>query len=167
MKLVNVKRLREMFLAAGLTALAACAGSSAQEPAAHPVSAAPATQHVAAGDTVSDPGATCVASFVRQRECTDVFIPALVDARIAADRPAGIAAAAAAGGRDALVAEAKAEWTVDSQPEAIAATCAHMLAALPSPALESALAQAEKCLGETRCDDFVACELPIIASMLR
>ena len=47
------------------------------------------------------------------RTCTDQFIPALVDARAAADVPAGIKQAVASD-RDGTIAQAKTEWATDS-----------------------------------------------------
>ncbi len=105
---------------------------------------------------------TCSEIFVRQRDCTDLFIPALVDARIKADKPAGITARAAAEGRDAIIAEANGEWAEDSKDEAIAATCDKVVDSVPpeqAPKLQEA---GDACLAEASCDAFVACVLPML-----
>jgi len=154
-------QLKTLFVSAALAALAACAGGSDT----------PAKSETTAGtvsaESTSDAQATCVASFARQRECTDQFIPALVDARVRADKPPGIAAKAQSEGRDALIAEGKTEFAEDSKPEAASETCTHMISALPNPKMEEALAQAKSCLGVEGCDAFVACEIPIIEATLR
>ena len=104
----------------------------------------------------------CVAAFRRQRECTDVFIPALVDARVRADKPAGIAAKDKEMGRDALVAGAKEEWASDSTDEAINATCTKLTGdGAGTPEL---LQKAEACLEKSGCDEFSACAVEIASS---
>ena len=55
----------------------------------------------------------CVAFITHARTCTDQYIPALVDARAAADMPAGIKAEVAKD-RDGVIAQAKQEWATDS-----------------------------------------------------
>ncbi|HEY8142585.1 MAG TPA: hypothetical protein VIG06_07940 [Kofleriaceae bacterium] len=106
---------------------------------------------------------TCVAAFNRQRECTDAFIPALVDARVRTDHPAGIAAKDKELGRDALVAGALEEWKSDSTDEAIHATCTK----ITDDELEGApelIQKAEACLKETDCNAFSACAVDIATS---
>lgn len=103
---------------------------------------------------------TCVRLFVRQRACTAEFIPALVEARVKADKPAGIAETDRQQGRDKLVKQALEEWKSDSADAAIARTCASL--ALPSPALE----QADACLAQLDCAGFVKCVIPALSSTL-
>lgn len=105
----------------------------------------------------------CEPTFVRQRQCQDVFLPALVDLRVRLDVPAGIAATAAEQGRDALVATAKEEFASDSTDEQIAATCGSIRANAPAEFLETAERQSARCL-ETAddCDAFVECILPVV-----
>jgi hypothetical protein len=76
--------------------LAAFGPSSSPAPARSAEISAPSAQPAAA----ADPKATCVAVLQRMRACSEPFIPALVDLRVRYDRPAGIAAAAAAEGHD-------------------------------------------------------------------
>lgn len=108
--------------------------------------------------------ALCVHSFEKQRECTDSFLPALVDARVRLDKPAGIAAAEKESGRDALVAEAREEWKNDSTDAAISDTCAGMIAhGAGTPEMSAAVGA---CLEKTSCADFVPCQIQIIESHL-
>jgi len=106
---------------------------------------------------------TCVAAFRRQRECTDTYIPALVDARVRADRPAGIAAKDKEVGRDALVAAALEEWKTDSTDAAIDQMCTKItddeLAGAPE-----LVEQAKACLAESECAAFSACAIDLVAS---
>lgn len=106
---------------------------------------------------------TCVAAFRRQRECGDTYIPALVDARVRADHPAGIAAKDKEIGRDALVAAAFEEWKADSTDEAIDRMCTQItddeLAGAPE-----LVQKAKDCLAERECSAFSACAIDIVAS---
>lgn len=163
--MTTVKTMGHVYLATALLTLLACGGT--QSPGKSEASAAPAAQATAAGDSSVDAKATCVASWVRQRECTDQFIPALVDLRVRMDFPAGIAAEAQQHGRDALITTARGEWAEDSTDEAIATSCDRMLAALPSPPVEEALEGGARCLAETTCDAFVTCELAVMESFWR
>lgn len=112
------------------------------------------------------PRDTCVAMFERQRECTDIYLPALVDARIANDRPAGIAARAAEpGGRDSMMATAQSEWANDSTDASISATCDKVLAQMPPEQAEGMVGQANQCLAADACQAFVDCVIPMTVSM--
>jgi hypothetical protein len=133
----------------------ACGG--AEPPATKP--AAPAAAPADFGDDLQ---AGCVQMFQRQRECTDVFIPALVAARVKHDKPAGIAAEDAASGRDALVAHAMEEWKADSTDEAIAATCEKIVASIPPEQKDAMVAKGKECLAADSCPAFVDCMLPVI-----
>lgn len=106
---------------------------------------------------------TCVAAFRRQRECTDAYIPALVDARVRADKPAGIAAKDKEIGRDALVAAALEEWKTDSTDQAIDQTCTNITndEAAGAPEL---IQRAQACLAESDCASFSACAVDIVSS---
>jgi hypothetical protein len=156
MTILNGKTL---FLAGALAALAACASGND----------APATQETTAPATAAgadDAQTTCVATFVRQRECTDQFIPALVDMRVRLDQPAGIAARAReAGGRDAIIAEAKTEWAEDSKDEKIAAQCEQIVGGVPAEHMQQALPEIQGCLEKSDCDAFVGCILPAIEKL--
>jgi hypothetical protein len=106
-----------------------------------------------------------VATFERQRACTDQFIPALVDMRIRMDQPPGIAAKAKSSGRDALIAEAKTEWAEDSKDENIAQACTQITTKTPPEKLQQAVPQIKSCLAEAACDGFVSCLMPVIENM--
>ncbi len=115
--------------------------------------------------TQSEDEAGCVKLRQRQRECTDAFIPALVDMRIKADVPPGIAAAAQKDGRDAIVAQAMEEWKQDSTDEAIARNCK----AMPAPPSVTAEQRetARKCLDLAECQAFVDCFLPVLEQIFK
>ena len=108
-----------------------------------------------------DAKTTCVEVMTRNRTCTDDFIPALVDARARADKPAGIREAVAAD-RAAVIAEAKQEWANDSKDEAIAPHCEAMAAHIETPDFEAA----EACLAKDACGEYVACVTPIFEKHL-
>lgn len=142
-----------------LLALAACGGADA--PA---TSGTTATQAQPA--TAATPRDTCVAMFERQRACTDLYLPALVDARIANDIPAGIAARAAEpGGRDAMMTTARSEWANDSTDASISATCDDILAKMPPEQAEGMTGQANQCLATDACQAFVDCVIPMTVAM--
>lgn len=143
---------------------AACGGSDAPPPAAPapaPVAPAPAS---GAGD--SSQLEACVAIFARQKACTDEFIPALVDARIKHDVPAGVAEEAANGGRDALIQTALTEWATDSEEATVRANCTQMIAEVPPEQVDPMLAFGTECAAKPACGEFVACILPQIEQHL-
>ena len=150
--------VRLFSIALALTVTAACGASeppaAGTQPNAHEVPAPVVKSSVEAPDGQE----VCAAAMRRQRECTDVFIPALVDARVRADQPAGIAAKDQEMGRAALVAGAREEWTDDSTDDAIEATCSK---AAGHPDM---VEKAEACLAESACDAFSACTIDIISS---
>lgn len=131
----------------------------------------PATSSTAAGAqgnpaATPTPRDTCVALFERQRACTDIYLPALVDARIANDIPAGIAARAAEpGGRDELMSTAQSEWANDSTDASIGATCDDALAKMPPEQVEGLAGQANACLAAADCQAFVDCVIPMTVAM--
>ncbi len=154
---------RPIALALSLVAAGAC--GSSEPPASGTQTNAqdvPAPQVKASAET-HEGYDVCVRAFRRQRECTDAFIPALVDARVRADKPAGIAAKDKELGRDALVAGAMEEWASDSTDEAIHATCTR----ITDDQLEGApelIQQAEECLKQSECSAFSACAVDIATS---
>ncbi len=104
----------------------------------------------------------CVAVFRRQRECTGDYIPTLVDARVRADHPAGIAAKDKEVGRDALVGMAMEEWKTDSTDEAIDRGCTAISSDEAAGAPEL-IQQAEACMEESTCGAFSACAVDLVA----
>jgi hypothetical protein len=139
--------------------LAACGGGAGADQGKDTTAA----QASASGDTE----AVCRESFAKQRTCTDDFIPALVDARIELDLPAGIAAEGKKeGGRDALIAKAKEEWAEDSKPDAVAARCKDMDGKVPAEQKAELLAAHTKCLAIADCKAYVECVTPITKKML-
>jgi hypothetical protein len=135
-------------LATALSTFAACGSPPAQ-------SAPP--QHAQA----SDPTATCTQTFVRERACTDTFIPALVDARARHDMPAGIADQVKAD-RAGVIAEAMTEWKNDSTDDAIAQTCARL-----GPTFDDRQAAAANAsLAKSDCAQFTASIMPLVESHL-
>jgi hypothetical protein len=123
----------------------------------------PQPQAKAAGD---DPHAVCVQAFQRQRECTDEFIPALVDARVRLNTPPGIAEKDAELGRDQLVSLALEEWEADSTDEAIEQTCTRMEGNMSPEQQQAAVDQVGECLAAEACSAFVDCLIPVIESTL-
>lgn len=135
-----------------LLAVAACGGADGD-----------ATTTAQAVDAPRD---TCVALYTRQRDCTDVYLPALVDARIAHDLPAGIAARAdEPGGKDELLATARSEWANDSTDASIAGTCDGLVADLPAEQADALADQASACLAADTCEAFVDCVIPLTVSI--
>jgi hypothetical protein len=108
--------------------------------------------------------AVCVASFKRQRECGDTFLPALVDLRVRLDKPAGIAEADRTEGRAALLATAQEEWRNDSTDEAIASTCSNMVTRGRGAAMAGPM---KSCLAASACAEFVPCQIDLMEAKLR
>lgn len=155
MSLRSLCLFSSLALAAATAALSGCSS--------HDAEAKPATAK--AMSTGDDAHASCVAVQTRNRACTDAFIPALVDARAAADVPAGIAASVKQD-RAAVIAQAKQEWTTDSTDAAIEQMCSRMAASLDDAGRADAKAGAG-CVAKAACDEFVACEMPLLAKHLK
>jgi hypothetical protein len=119
----------------------------------------------ALADPTPDPvvRARCVKLFERQHTCSDTFIPAWVDVRVASDQPAGIAARAKREGRAALIIAAKTEWAADSKDDAIAARCEQIASGPQGARLTAA---GERCLAATDCAAFVSCVVPVLRDHL-
>ncbi|HUS31157.1 MAG TPA: hypothetical protein VMZ53_21755 [Kofleriaceae bacterium] len=148
-----IRSIAALALALALAPLAGCASDTAQ--------AKPAPTTVQAS-TADDPKAVCVATMTRARECTDDYIPALVDARAQADAPPGIADAVKKD-RNAVIAEAKQEWATDSQDANIAAMCDKMAGA----STPDELATAKDCNAKTDCKEYTSCSMPLFAKHFR
>lgn len=170
--------LRSPFTAAlaTLVSLSACMGSndasSDTSDDAHAVLAeplapgAPRADGVAADEAANPAADTSVARICRDllrrgRDCSAVFLPALVAERVRLDNPAGIAAYATQIGREALLSEALNEYAEDSKDERIAATCADVEAYLPADRGQRLVSSGEACLRLEACEPFVACAVPI------
>lgn len=106
--------------------------------------------------------ALCIATFERQRTCTEVFLPALVALRVRLDIPAGIAETDRKIGRAALLAEAREEWATDSPDPAIRSTCQRR-----ASQADPFMTETEACLASTTCADFVTCFEPILERLLQ
>ena len=141
--------------------LAAAACGGAETPAEKPQPQAEAQPAAS-----NDPHAVCVQAFQRQRECTDEFIPALVDARVRKNAPPGIAEKDQELGRDKLVEMALAEWKADSTDEAIEQTCTDMQSKMPPEQLQPATDQIAQCVAADGCTAFVDCLIPVIEPQL-
>jgi hypothetical protein len=135
-------------LALASLGLAAC-GTTEASPATTKSSAAPK-----AAPASTDTQAACVQLFTRNRECTDDYIPALVDLRAKLDKPPGVAEKVKQD-RDAIIAQAKTEWAADSTDEAIAATCAKV-----TDADKAGAEGIQACMAETTCAGHTACVMP-------
>jgi hypothetical protein len=129
---------------------AACGGS--EKPAQQP------TTNKMTASSADDNHAMCASFFQRERECTAQFIPTLVAARVAADKPAGIAAEDAKNGRDALIAKANEEWATDSTDAAIDAMCTKILEVPPS---QDEIDQGTSCMASSDCQAFSDCAVAL------
>jgi len=143
-------RSLSLALALALAPLAAC-GTTEASPAKEQSApkAAPAS---------TDAQAVCVQLFTRNRECTDDYIPALVDLRAKVDKPAGIADKVKTD-RNAIIAQAKTEWANDSTDQAIAATCAQVTAN-PTESDKADAGSLQACMAEETCAGHTACVMP-------
>jgi hypothetical protein len=139
--------MRKVLLLALLTA---CGGSDKKPAQPEP---APSPRADAEG--------VCLKMFQKQRECTDVFIPALVGWRVELDVPAGVAAEDASAGRDALVAKANEEWAASNSDSQLATLCTSLVASVPDEQLAPQIDVANRCAAATACEDFVACVEPM------
>jgi len=138
--------------------LSACGGAGADQ-----AKETTPGQAAAGGDMET----VCRDSYARQRTCTDDFIPALVDARIELDVPAGISAEGKKeGGRAALIGQAKEEWSKDSEPTAVASQCKDMSGKVPAEQRAELLEAHTKCLAISECKAYVDCVMPITKKML-
>ncbi len=139
-----------------LSSLVAC-GSSEPAPAA-PIAA----NAEPAGQAETDDGhEMCTSMFVRQRECQELYLPALVDARVRFDVPAGIAARDAEEGRETLLGYAREEYSVDSTDESIAATCTKIITTISEEEISVFAPMAQQCLETSTCEDYVACDIKL------
>lgn len=145
-------RSLSLALMLALAPLAAC-GTTEASPAKTESSAAPK-----AAPVTSDAQAACVQLFTRNRECTDDYIPALVDLRARLDMPAGVADKVKQD-RAAVIAHAKEEWANDSTDQAIAATCQQVTANL-SEADKADADGLQACMAEASCAAHTACVMP-------
>jgi hypothetical protein len=134
-----------------LSALAACEGAEAK-PASTP-------QKMQASTATADLD-LCVAFITHARTCTDQYIPALVDARAAADIPAGIKDEVAKD-RAGVIAQAKQEWSTDSSDATIEQMCSSPK--LAQVATDEKRQKASSCNANTDCAAYAACAVPIFA----
>jgi hypothetical protein len=145
-------------LSIALFSLAACGASEAP-----PRPADVSSSKVVVASQAPEGYDTCVAAFQRQRECTSDYIPALVDARVRADVPPGIAEKDRTDGREALIQLAMTEWQSDSTDEAIAEMC-QKITNDGTAGVPELIRKAEACLSESECPAFSACAVDIVAS---
>jgi len=153
-----MKRILAGLVIAVVGCLSACGGAGADQ-----------GKETTPGQTAAggDMEAVCRDSFARQRTCTDDFIPALVDARIELDLPAGIAAEGKKeGGRDALIAKAKEEWSKDSEPATVAEHCKDMAGKMPAEHKTQVSAALSQCLASSDCGSYVKCVMPTMKKVL-
>lgn len=115
----------------------------------------------------ADPAAVCIQMMEKSRDCTDEYIPALVDLRISLDYPNGTAQAAEEQGRDALISVAYEEWKNDSTDAAFQKVCADVVAQMPPEQLAPVMARNAKCIAKPSCDEYVTCHMPILEEQFR
>ena len=136
-----------------LFALAACEGAEAKPAPA----STPQKMQAATANADHD---LCVAFITHARTCTDQYIPALVDARAAADVPAGIKDEVAKD-RASVIAQAKQEWSTDSSDATIEQMCSSPK--LAQVATDEKRQKATTCNANTDCAAYTACAVPIFA----
>jgi hypothetical protein len=103
----------------------------------------------------------CSSLMLRQRDCSALFLPALVAERVRRDMPAGTAQLDVELGREALLATALAEYAEDSREPAIMAVCDKIAASISSERATTLLASGGTCLAHTECEALVACAVPL------
>ena len=109
----------------------------------------------------------CVQIRTALRACTDDYIPALVDARIKIDYPAGIAArGATADSRAALVAEAKEEWKTDGSDEHNRSMCQMIIESTDAAARAPTRPKTKACIATTDCKARVECWKPMLDDIM-
>jgi hypothetical protein len=106
-------------------------------------------------------GDLCRALMQRQRSCSADFIPALVAARVSAENPEGMRVHEQRIGRQALIAEAFAEWDRDSTAPAIQSMCDDLARSLPAARDGEFRRSASACLAKEGCEPFIACAVPL------
>lgn len=137
--------------------LVGCGGSPKSEPKEP---AAPSD----GGDLLS----ICVKTFERQYECTDDFIPALVDIRIKDGLlpPGADEIAKEEGGRDKLIQMAMEEWKTDGVEPARTESCKKMTQVVTPEEGEQLKAAGQKCLATADCKAFVDCIMPVLEEQM-
>ncbi len=134
-----------------VTLFAACAGADA--PGEGATGSSELTEATAAE-------ALCVQSSQKQRECQDLFLPALVDLRVRLDKPEGIAAMDKEQGRAALVEVAREEYKSDSTDEAISGMCSQISKKMADN--KDAVAETRRCLEAKTCEEMVPCQIKVL-----
>jgi serine/threonine protein kinase len=104
--------------------------------------------------------ATCMRMSTRRRECTDVYVPALVAWRVELDVPAGAAADDRRLGRAKHVALAMKEWWDHNSDAQLAAICADDSRDPTSPHVRAGVEYERRCAA-LDCAAFVACIEPL------
>ena len=145
--------------------IAACGASDPSAPS-EPVSPAAPAAAPAPASSEAGPIEMCRDTFVRQRECQDTYLPALVDLRVRLDVPAGIAARDREEGRESLLAVAEEEYADDSTDEAIAATCDKIVGESSPEMIDAMAPRMSECLAHDSCGPFVDCVLAITEERL-
>jgi hypothetical protein len=151
-----IRSIAALALALAVAPLAGCASETAQ--------AKPAPVTAQTASTPDDQKTVCVANMTKSRECTDVYIPALVDARAQADTPPGIADAVKKD-RNGVIAQAMEEWKTDSQDANINTRCEQMAGQIHVTPED--LAAAKDCNAKADCQEFTSCSMPLFAKYFR
>jgi membrane-bound lytic murein transglycosylase len=151
--MTHTRHLLPFMMLASLASLAA--GASLAACASADATPTPGTAQRAQATTANTDRDLCVALLQRARTCTDQYIPTLVDARAAADHPAGIKEEVAKD-RAGVIAQANQEWATDSTDTNIAAVCAR-----PYLQAEDQREAATRCQAMSACGEFAACLVPI------
>jgi hypothetical protein len=131
-------------------------------------SSKPAPEEPAPSQGGGDLLSVCVKTIERQYECTDDFIPALVDMRIKHGLlpPDAVPILEEEGGRDKLIQIAMDEWKVDGVEPKRTETCQKMLQVVSPEEGEKLKAAGEKCLAATDCKAFLDCMMPVMEAQM-
>lgn len=162
-----VKYLSLLATVSLVVVLSACGGKQSSEPDTFVPSSTTTTSTTSTGTDDNGSYQSCVSGMTKARQCTNEYIPALVDLRISLDMPAGIAQAAQTQGREALVSRAMQEWKNDSTDASIADTCQNMAASVPDESAARISQGTSNCVAKANCSEFVSCMIPLQAEMFR
>lgn len=145
-----MKTVSSVVVALSLAAMAAACGTASE-------AAPPAPQSKPSSTASADANEVCLQTMAKSYQCTDQYIPALVDLRAKKNHPEGIADKVKAD-RDGVIARAKEEWKADSSDDAIRANCQRMAAAVDPSDVQTA----QRCVAQPECGAFVSCIMPVM-----
>lgn len=99
----------------------------------------------------------CEQHYARERTCAEAYLAELVRVRVELDMPPGIAQDDLKLGRDEVIALARRDWEVESQPEARTQICDALDEQVPASRVDALQAEGRECLAKATCDEFATC----------